>query len=263
MSEQYYTASEAQQKLGLSKAMFFRKVKQGFIRKIVPPGMKQGVYPRRDIDALALSMQVLFAQQEGITFSRSTIADQIEELEIGARIFGKSFITPLQERIAFQQKSEFTFHSLKVQERVVGYISMFNLADNLLDQLLVGEKIERDITVEDVTPFRRLEPFTLYIDVLVVDPNLPAHLQRLYGGILVSRFIDLLLNLYSNGYLIQHIYTVTISEEGEKLARRLGFEKLEGKSLIPTRTAYKVAFDQEHIHRLKSLTLRALTFGRR
>jgi hypothetical protein len=263
MSEQYYTASEAQQKLGLSKAMFFRKVKQGFIRKIVPPGMKQGVYPRREIDALALSMQMLFAQQEGITFSRSTIADQVEEFEIGARIFGRSFITPLQERIAFQQKNEFTFHSLKVEERVVGYISMFNLADDLLDQLLVGKKIERDVTLADVNPFRRLEPFNIYIDVLVIDTSLTPHLQKLYGGILVSRFIDLLLNLYSNGYLIQHIYTVTTTASGEELVHKLGFEKLEGKSLIPTRTAYKGAFDQAHIHRLKSLTLRALNFGRR
>jgi hypothetical protein len=263
MSEQYYTASEAQQKLGLSKAMFFRKVKQGFIRKIVPPGMKQGVYPRRDIDALALYMQMLFTQQEGITFSRSTVADQMEELEIGARTFGRNFITPLQERIAFQQKNEFTFHSLKAQERVVGYISMFNFADDLLDQLLVGSKIERDITAADVRPFQRLEPFNIYIDVLVVDSNLPMHLQKLYGGILVSRFVDLLLNLYSNGYAIQHVYTVTTSSVGERLARKLGFEKLEGKSLIPSRAAYKVAFDQEHIHQLKSLTLRALTFGRR
>lgn len=46
MNDRYYTASEAQAKMGLSKAMFFRKVNQGLIPKVVPPGMKQGVYPK-------------------------------------------------------------------------------------------------------------------------------------------------------------------------------------------------------------------------
>ena len=102
---EYYTASEAQAKLGLSKAMFFRKVNQGLIPKVIPPGMKQGAYPKRDIDALALSMNAVFETYNKIVFSRSTPADQLEEMNIGILCFGSDFITPLAERIAFQQKS--------------------------------------------------------------------------------------------------------------------------------------------------------------
>ena len=263
MADQYYTASEAQERLGLSKAMFFRKVKQGFIRKVVPPGMKQGVYPRRDIDGLALSMQMLFEQDQGITFSRSMIADQVEELEIGSRAFGRNFITPLPERIIFQQKNEFTFHSLKVEGTVVGYISMFYFTDEVLDQLLTGRKIERDIKVSDVLPFPRLEPFTIYIDVMVIDPALSRHLRTLYAGILVSRFADLLLHLRSNGYLFDKIYTVTSSSAGEKLVSKIGFEKLEHKSLVPARKAFVASFDPEHIQALQTRQRKILGFARR
>ncbi|GLV53933.1 hypothetical protein KDH_07840 [Dictyobacter sp. S3.2.2.5] len=263
MTDQYYTASEAQQRLGLSKAMFFRKVKQGFIRKVVPPGMKQGVYPRRDIDGLALSMQMLFEQDQGITFGRSMIADQIEELEIGARAFGRNFITPLPERILFQQKNEFTFHSLKVEGTVVGYISMFFFSDEVLDQLLTGKKIEREIKVSDVQPFPRLEPFTIYIDVMVIDPALSSHLRTLFAGILISRFADLLLHLRSNGYLFDKIYTVTSSSAGEKLVRKLGFQELEHKSLVPARVPFVVPFDQEHLHALQVQQHKVLSFARR
>src|SRR2546430_1540745 len=172
--------------------MFFRKVQEGFIPKLVLPGMKQGVYPKRDIDALAKSMNMLFEQYDKIAFSKSTPADQVEEMNIGIRCFGRDFITPLPERIAFQQKSDYTFHSLKVDGLVVGYMSMFRFPENFLDDLLTGRRIEREITVKEVLPFARLEPFSAYIDVIAVDPNLPIHLQHLYAGIIVSRFINLL-----------------------------------------------------------------------
>ncbi len=72
MSGDYYTAGEAMKRLGLSKTMFHRKVNAGQIPKITPPGYKQGVYPKRDIDALALAMNMVFELQEKINFSRST-----------------------------------------------------------------------------------------------------------------------------------------------------------------------------------------------
>ncbi len=252
----YYTASEAQAKLGLSKAMFFRKVNQGLIPKVVQPGMKQGVYPRRDIDALALSMNMVFERFDKIVFSRSTPADQLEEMEIGIRCFGRDFITPLSERIAFQQKSDYTLHSLKVDGLVVGYVSMFRFPDRFLDALLTGRSIERDITVKEVLPFVRLEPFSIYIDVMAIDPHLPLHMQHLYAGIMVSRFIDLVFNLIANGYQIMHIYTVTATMEGDNLVRKLGFRHLEGKSVAPGRTAYEFMLDQPGLQRLKALSHR-------
>ena len=68
MKQDTYTASEAMDKLGLSRGMFHRKVKQGLIPKIVKPGMTQGVYPKRDIDALAMSMETAFDQHNRLIF---------------------------------------------------------------------------------------------------------------------------------------------------------------------------------------------------
>ena len=256
MNNHYYTASEAQSKLGLSKAMFFRKVNQGLIPKVVPPGMKQGVYPKRDIDALAISMNMVFEQYDKIVFSRSTPADQIEEMNIGIRCFGRDFITPLPERISFQQKSDFTFHSLKVNGHVLGYISVFHFPEDFLDDLLIGRKIERDITLKEVLPFVRLESFCVYIDVAAMDPTLPAHLRHLYAGIMASRFIDLLLNLLANGYQITRIYTVTSTVEGDNLVRKLGFQCIEGKSIAAGRTAYEYVLDQTGIQHLRMFSHR-------
>jgi predicted DNA-binding transcriptional regulator AlpA len=256
-NDQFYTASEAQAKLGLSKAMFHRKVNQGLIPKVTPPGKKQSVYPKRDIDTLARAMEMVF-EQEKFVFSKSTIAEQEEEMYIGIRCFGREFITPLAERIAFQQKSEFTFWSLKVSGHVVGYVSMFRFPPEFLDDILSGRRIEREISVREVLPFVRLEPFSIYIDVMAMDPLLPPHLQHLYAGIMTGRFADTVLNLRANGYLIEKAYTVTATQEGDNLVRKVGFRLMEGKSIAPGRTAYEFPLDEQGIEHLRELSRRGV-----
>lgn len=252
----YYTASEAMKVLGLSKAEFHRRASAGRIPKYTPPGKKQSVYPKADIDTLARSMNVLFELHDKIVFSKSTPSEQEQEMIIGIRCFGQEFITPLAERIEFQQKSEFTFWSLKVEGKVVGYISMFRFTPAFLDDLLTGRRIEREITTKVMLPFKRLEPFDVYIDVLAMDPTLSHHLQRLYAGILVTRFADTLSNLLGNGYFIRKLYTVTASQEGDHLVKKLGFHLMEGKSIVPGRTAYEFDLDEVGKQRLKEISRR-------
>src|SRR3989442_3829152 len=133
-------------------------------------------------------------------------------MDIVIRCFGSEYITPLPERIAFQHKSEFTFWSLKVNGRVAGYLSMFRFPEQFLDDILTGRRIEREITVKDVLPFTRGEAFSVYIDVMAVDPRLSHHERSLYAGIIVSRFADAILNLRANGYQIEKLYTVTATK---------------------------------------------------
>lgn len=257
-NEEFYTASQAQKVLGLDKFTFHRRVNEGSIPSFTPPSKKQHVYPKRDIDALALSMRAAFGYRERIYFSRSTPADQVEELRIGIACFGEEFITPLPERIAFQQKAEFTFWSLKVDGRVVGYLSTFRFAPQFLDDLLTGRRIEREITLADILPFQRLTPFDIYIDVMATDPALPLHERRLYAGIIAQRFANKILDLRANNYDIRHLYTVTATREGDNLVRGVGFQLIEGKSIAPGRLAYVFPLDAQGIERLRSLSGRDL-----
>jgi predicted DNA-binding transcriptional regulator AlpA len=261
MNENYYTASEAQAKLGLSRAMFFRKVSLGLIPRVVQPGMKRGMYPKRDIDALAYSMHLDVEQDTKIVFGQSTPADLIEIMNISVRCFGRNFITPLSERITFQQKSEYSFHSLKIDGRVVGYISLFRFSETFLDALLTGTKIESDITLKEMMPFTRLEPFNVYIDAIAMNPDLPAHYRMLWAGVLITRFIDFLSSLKTNGYEIKYVYTVTSTMESEKLVDKLGFQRLAGKSVVASRVAYCYSLDETHLSALKKLGSRGRMYG--
>ena len=254
----YYTAGEAMKRLGLARTTFHQYVTDGLIPKVTRPGAKRGVYPKRDIDALALTMNLALRMREKIVFSRSTPGDQVEEMDIGIRCFGSEFITPLAERIEFQQKSEYTFWSLKVDGHVVGYVSMFRFPPQFLDDILAGRHIERDITVNEVLPFTRLEPFSVYIDVMAVDPQLPHHLRHLYSGVIVSRLADIILDLRANGYRIETLYTVTATQEGDNLVRKLGFHLMPGKSIVAGRVAYEFQLDEEGLKHLKTFSRRGV-----
>ncbi len=249
--EYYYTASEAQAVLGMSRTQFHRKVGEGTIPKYTPPGMKHSVYPKKEIDDMARAMDIILVTRERIEFSRSTPNEQEEERLIGIKCFGRDFITPLSERIAFQEKNPYTFYSLKVSDHVAGYISMFRFMPEFLDDLLTGKHIEIEITVDDVIPFSRLEDFDIYIDVLAMNPDIPRKLRKWYAGILVSQFIDTLFHFIGNGYFIRNIYTVTSRDEGDTLVNQLGFQLLEGKSLVPGRVAYRYTLDATGIRHLK------------
>jgi hypothetical protein len=233
-------------------------VKQGQIPKVIPPGKRQGLYPKKTIDALAQAMRLLFESQEHMVFSRSSLLEQEEEMKIGIRCFGSEFITPLPERIAFQLKSEYTFWSLKVEGHVVGYVSMFRFPDQFLDDILTGRRIEREITVREVIPFSKNEPFSVYIDVMAVDPQLPHHLRNLYAGIMVTRFVDAILNLLANGFKIETLFTVTATEEGDKLVRKLGFLLMKDKSHVPGRKAYAFTLDKQGIEQLQEHSRRSI-----
>jgi len=248
----YYTVSEILKLLSLSKANFFRKVANGEL----PRAMKHGQYSKADYDTLARAQRAVFTYFDRMVFSRSTIAEQEQEMHIGIRCFGMEFITPFAERIAFQQKVEFTFWSLKVLGKVVGYVSMFRFPDEFLDDLLTGRKIEREITLKEVLPFTRLEPFTVYVDVLAVDPTLPLHERVVYAGIIVERFANKILDLRANGYVIEKLYTVSSTPEGDTLVQKVGFHRMEGKSLAPGRIAYQFPLDEQGVKRLWKLTRR-------
>ena len=79
-------------------------------------------------------MEMAFDQHNSFILSRSTTANQVEEMEIAAKFFGRDSIMPLTERVAIQHKNEFTYYSLKVNDHVVGYTAIHRLPPKLLKE---------------------------------------------------------------------------------------------------------------------------------
>ena len=128
---------------------------------------------------------------------------------------------------------------------------MFRLPDGLLDDLLTERKMLLEITVEQVLPFVHLEPFSVYINIIAVNPDLSKHLQRLYAGTIIYRFIDLLYHFQNNGYQIDTLYATAYTSAGERLLKKLSFQQMQGKSLAARRSAYQYVLDAQGLQRLR------------
>ena len=143
---------------------------------------------------------------------------------------------------------------------VVGYVSLLRFAPAFLDDLLTGRQIEREITVQQILPFERLQPFDVYIDVMAVDPTLPPHHRRFYAGLIAVRLAKKLLELRSNGYLIERLCTVTTRPEGDRMVKRIGFHPIVGKSMVPGRLPYEFPLNEVGIEKIQEFIGRGSHF---
>ncbi len=67
-SKDYYTAAQVKELLGITDGMLYTYVDNGALDRIIPPGKKQGVYRRSQVDQLARDLKVF------IVTKRNTLA---------------------------------------------------------------------------------------------------------------------------------------------------------------------------------------------
>jgi len=61
----YYTASQARQKLGMPSSTFNLYVRDGKIKRYVPPLRSEGFYSQAEIDQLADEIAQFFSPEKG------------------------------------------------------------------------------------------------------------------------------------------------------------------------------------------------------
>lgn len=252
---EWFKAGAAMEELGMNKNEFYDLSKEPWFPKKRFEGKKQALYRVRDIRALKLLLRSgaeEYSPNE-IVFSRSSPADLLEAEPIEIRSFGRDFTLPASECLKFQRINAFTFWSLKAYGKVVGSLSTFRFSPHVLDALLTGQLIEREVPPEENLAFERLVPFDVYIGAMTVDPDLSLEDQARYADVIVRRFADVVLNFLTNDYHLRHLYTVTAPRRRNDLVERWGFKRLEGKSIAKSRVAYVYPLDEEGVARLREV----------
>ena len=93
ISNQYYTAAQVKEKLGITQGMLYNYVRNGTLKPVTPPGKKQGVYLRTEIDKLARETQAFMAARNKASsiFTRVTendVKDLKASVELTRILFG-------------------------------------------------------------------------------------------------------------------------------------------------------------------------------
>jgi hypothetical protein len=221
-----YTASEAIQRLKLPKSTFYYLVEQGQIPRVAVPLRKQAYYSRAVIDELAAQRQAVVQEYqstpERLVFVRPTLADLEQLVEIDRAIWGEvGIIDPevIAERFAHNPEN---VHVLKdtMQDKVLGGITMSPLAPELIEGLMDLRLDESDITPSSYLPFTPGVEQDCYVIGIVACQDLHA---TFYASRLLEHAMGYLTELVERGVRLRTLYTVATTEDGERLARKLGF----------------------------------------
>src|SRR5215472_17010697 len=81
----YLTAGEVKKLLGITDGMLYNFIDNGALTRVIPPGRKQGVYHRSQVEQLARDLQVFIStrDEETTTFEKATKEDVPVLMEIG------------------------------------------------------------------------------------------------------------------------------------------------------------------------------------
>ncbi len=218
----FYTASEAQKRLGISKSQFFYLVRKGTIKKVTFPGKKQGVYPKPVIDKFAATIKALIEQYEpgASRFEPATFEDLPIEVEIDMSLYGQKGTTPLQSRVERLQRNPESNFVLRFEGQIVGHVALYPVDRQYLQKLLHNQV--SGIPAEMVLPWLIDAPLDVFISIISVRPGFTLDVAKHFGLRLIAGAISFLKELGERGVVIENIYCTSRTEMGIHLANKLG-----------------------------------------
>ena len=227
----FYTASQAQKRLMLSKSSFFDLVRKGTITKVTLPGKKQGVYPKALIDNLAASIKTTLAQYERdrSVFERATFEDLPIEVDIDFSLYGRKGTTPLESRIERLKKNSEGNYVLRNEGEIVGHVAFYPVEKEYLIDLIHARV--HGIPIEKIQMFTPGIPLQVMFIIMSVKPGFPPDVANHFGQRLIAGTVQVFRNLAERGVLIENIYATSRTHDGIKLCRKLGMqgEGIEGE----------------------------------
>ncbi|MBV9690087.1 MAG: helix-turn-helix domain-containing protein [Ktedonobacteraceae bacterium] len=228
----YYRAEEAMKKLDLPKSTFHQYVREGRIPKIILPLRTHAVYPKKEIDRLVQEKAQILTEYEEEPERLTFIVPNLEELrqlidDVDRLVFHEETLIMPEEQQKWLLHNPQAIHILKDTETnsVVGGITISPLRHDALEMLLNLEIDETQLKPEDFQPYIAGSQ-DCYVIGIVAKPGL---VERYYASRLLHAALAYLIELLEHGVVINRIYTVAGTEDGDRIANGLHFLKLPGE----------------------------------
>lgn len=220
-----YSASEAMAALGVTQGQFQNLVRQGKVKRLIPPGRTRGMYSKKEVDELALAMEIFTSQMGDFEIRHTTAADLQEEWEIAAELFGRT-TTPVENRLVWLKASPDIMLDVFNNGEMMGYIKMAPLKKDTIWQIMRHERVGADMKPGDFEKYTAKHPIDIFIFGIGVRRTLSRSESALYASRLISRTITLLKDKGSQGVEIHGLYTTSYTPYGMSICERSGFRTL-------------------------------------
>jgi hypothetical protein len=225
----FYTASDVMKKLGIPSSTLYEYAKTGRIKKVVPPGRKEGYYPKAEIDRLVKAKEAFILQYATDTalFEKAQEEDIEGITNLGIELFGKHGSPNYDTRLAQFHTNPDIFYTLKQDEIIVGYVGLFPLKHEAIEAIMAGMEEDRFRTAilapENILPFKPEEARELF---LIIGAKQDVKKSTIYGARLISGTIEVLEHLARRGIIITNLYATSRTRDGIRLCKGLGFKQI-------------------------------------
>ena len=223
----YYAAGEARQQLGLNVGAFYYLIDTGKIKKLTPPGKKQGFYSKHQIERLARERRKCMIDEEeaGPTFNKATVDDLEEEYELAVLMLNGSAGYDIATYEAWLHKNPETNFIVRDQGRLVAYMHVLPVKQETITRWLKGEIRAWEISTEDVLPYTPGSSMECIMLGMVTTLDVDEGIRRQYGVRLMRGFLHFLYDLAGQNIRIARFYAMSATPEESAILRRAKFEE--------------------------------------
>lgn len=234
-TKDYYTAQEAQEILNMTYSALRNQVIAGNIRKVVPPGKKQAVYLKEDVDALKRDIEIWRpskrqAKLPPTKFVKATVEDMPAAVALAHEVFGGLNTIPVEKRIEWLKKNPDIDYLLKQDGEIVGYFTLVPLQPEMIEELLRSKRYAKDLTSKDILAYSPNVPVDLYGMAIGTKPGVSQNQKYEWGKILMLGAREVILSLAQQGVVIRTINAHSFTPDGIKMMRHLGFTETVPKT---------------------------------
>lgn len=247
MHKDYYTPKEVREILGMTYSAIQNQVNTGNLHPITPPGRKQKVYPKNEVDELRQEMETWLAsrkqtQTPASKFVKATVDDMPEAIALSDAIFGGHNTIPIEKRIAWIRKNPDIDYLLKQDGQVVGCFSIVPLHQETIDDLLNQRRIAKDLTEDDILTYESGIPIDLYGMVIGIRPGVSIGQKRIWAEGLLRGARKVIIGLGERGIVIRSIQAHSTKPDGIRLMRHIGFTEIVSR--IPSMHDFKIDVEE-------------------
>ncbi len=224
----FYSAKEAQERLGLDRNRFNYLVKAGRISRIILPGKKIGVYPIVEVEKFAtlLDTTINLYDPNTTTFDVAKESDLEDVVELGLNVF-QGVTTPLETQRAWLKKCPDAIHVLRSgNSEIVGHFIMLPMPEERAIQVISRKILVGDIPIDEIEDFVPGKTIYAYVRQIAVLHNNNASIEANWGMSVLTGAANFIEDLGKKKVKLGSIYALATTRDGKKICQSLGFTRM-------------------------------------
>jgi hypothetical protein len=246
LSDVYYTAKEARERLGLNETTFHLWVRDERIRKVMLPGRKQGLYAKKEVDRIIAEREIamLADQSLQLDFREATLENQYDELMLARMVYGDVTARFDEKRKELLEKVPGMTHYLYDGNFLVASLNLLPMQSEGIAKFRNGER--GWLLGEHAEPFVSGKPLECIIIDFLTTPRVPRNQRTNYANFLLARMAGVFADWGRKGIEVTALYACGSTPDGVKVLTNSNFEYLGEPK--PGRRMYKLDVAKAKLH---------------